>query len=63
MPVGDPDATFFERFHAVHASLLGLHLKPEGDGLTDVFQGLIAALPLRMAPGQIKTAHGVAQPL
>ena len=52
MPAGDPNATFFERFHAVHASLLGLHLKPEGDGLTDVFQGLIAALPCEWHPGR-----------
>ena len=46
----------FERFHAFHACLLGLHLKPESDGLTDVCQGLIAVLPLRMAPGQIQAA-------
>jgi hypothetical protein len=46
----------FERFHPFHACLLGHHLKSESDGLTDVCQGLIAVLPLRMAPGQIQAA-------
>lgn len=42
---------------ALQAGFLGLDLQPEPDGFLDVVQGLLARGALRVAAGEIGTAH------